>query len=165
MHPPHYLVEISAFGVVSRDMPGWEVNNYPAVYGDRKFAYPHVAPGEPMFSRAVRIGNLILCTGMGGHDENTYKIKSNNIVDQVNTTLDNVRMTLAEAGGSLSNLVKTTVFYKDIKDLPLICEAELEYYKKHAPLLVEQPPSRHLLQTELHQSESLVEFESIGFIT
>jgi 2-iminobutanoate/2-iminopropanoate deaminase len=118
-----------------------------------------------MFSKAVQVGRLIFCTGIGGQDVNTYKITSKSVEEQVNASLDNIRTTLLEAGGSMSHLVKTTIFYKYMSDLPAIRAAELEYYKQHAPLLVEEPPARHLLQTDLYQPESLVEIEAIGVVT
>ena len=163
LHPPHYLVEISALGVMSRDRPGWQVKKYPAYYGGVKFAYPHVALGQPMFSRSARVGNLIFCTSIGGQALDTFKITSNVLEKQMVIALDNIRMALEEAGGSMNNIVKTTILFKNIEDIPRIRTAELEYYQKHAPLLVEEPPARTLIQTNLHMPDSLIEMEAIGF--
>jgi len=163
LHPPHYLVEISALGVMSRDRPSWQVKKYPAYYGGVKFAYPHVALGQPMFSRSARVGNLIFCTSIGGQALDTFKITSNVLEEQMVIALDNIRMALEEAGGSMNNIVKTTILFKNIEDIPRIRTAELEYYQKHAPLLVEEPPARTLIQTNLHMPDSLIEMEAIGF--
>ena len=165
LHPSDYLLEISALGVMSRDRLGWQVKKYPAYYEGVKFAYPHVAPGEPMFSRSARVGNLIFCASLGGQALDTFKVPSNVLEEQVVIVIDNIRMTLEEAGGSMNNLVKTTILFKNIEDMPRIRTAELEYYQKHAPLLVEEPPARTLIQTNLHMPESLIEIEATGFIS
>ena len=48
----------------------WTVTKYPMFYGGIKQAYPNIKSGDPIFSRAVKVGNLLLLGSMSGR---TYK--------------------------------------------------------------------------------------------
>jgi len=65
----------------------------------------------------------------------------------------------------MNNIAKTVILFKNVEDIPRIRAAELDYYQKHAPLLVEEPPVRTLIQTNLLTPESLIEIEATGFTT
>ena len=138
---PEYLIEIDAVGVVSRDKPGQEVTFYPDYWGGKKLAYPHVALEAPKFARSIVIGNLVFVSGCEGANSETVKIETNVYEEQMLIALDKVRMALEEVGSSMNNIVKTLVLLTNPKDYASMRKLELEYYQKHAPLLVEQPPA------------------------
>jgi enamine deaminase RidA (YjgF/YER057c/UK114 family) len=54
---------------------------------------------------------------------------------------------------------------KDVKDYKVMRKTELEYYQKHAPLLVEQPPASTFMQpAALARPEFLVEMDVIAVL-
>jgi len=52
---------------------------------------------------------------------------------------------------------------KDMKDYQMMRKTELEYYQKHAPRLVEEPPASTFMQpASLARPEFLVEIDVIA---
>ena len=88
-----YIVDgIASDGVVTASDP------HPAYYGGIKYAYPHVAPGQPMFSRSAVVGNLIFCSGAAGLALGTFKQASEVLEDQMKITMDKIKMYMEQAG-------------------------------------------------------------------
>ena len=161
---PDYLVEIDAIGIVSKNKPGWEVKKYPAYYGGIKYAYPHVPPGHPMFSRSAIVGRLIFCSGAAGLALGTFKQSSEVLEDQMQITMSKIKMYMEQAGSSMENLVKMNIFIKNMEDLPRLRKAELEFYQMNAPALVGEPPASTVIEARMHKPETLMEIEAIGVI-
>ncbi len=152
----HYRVEVDAVAVISRDRPGWQMKKYPLYYGSVKQPY----------SKSAVVGNLIFLAGMTGVNPDIGKIESDNLAKQTVTALDKVKMTMEEAGGSMENIVKTVIYLKNLEDYPRMREVELQYYQKHAPLLVEEPPASTFVQPRsLEKSEYLINIDAIGVIS
>jgi 2-iminobutanoate/2-iminopropanoate deaminase len=163
---PEYLVQIDALAVISRGEPGWEINKYPAYYGGMKQAYPHVAPGRPMFSRSTVVGNLIFCSGENGRSLMSGEIETDSFEEQMVIALDKVKMNMEEAGGSLENLVKTLIYVKDVNaDYSRMRKTETEYYLKYAPSLAEDPPASTVCQAHLEKPEYLIEIDAMGVVS
>ena len=142
-----------------------EVKYYPEYWAGKKLAYPHVAPESPKFARSVVVGNLIFVSGCQGQNDETLKTETNVFEEQMIIALDKVRKAMEEAGSSMNNIVKTLMLFKNLEDYPRMRKTELEYYQKHAPLLVEEPPASTFLQVNLAKPEFLVEIDVIGVIS
>jgi 2-iminobutanoate/2-iminopropanoate deaminase len=85
---------------------------------------------------------------------------------QMLVVLDKVKAALEEAGSSMNNIVKTLMLLKNLKDYQVMRKTELEYYQKHAPLLVEQPPASTFMQpASLARPEFLVEMDVIAVVS
>jgi len=159
------LVEIDVIGVIDRDAPGWETKYYAEYWAGKKLAYPHVAPEAPKFARTEVVGNLVFVSGCEGLNADTLKVDSDVLEDQMIVALDKVRMGMEEVGSSLNNIVKTHMLLKNLEDYPRMRKTEVEYYQKHAPFLVENPPASTFLQVaSLAFPEFLVEIDAIGVI-
>ena len=143
----------------------WEVKYYPEYWAGKKLAYPHVAPESPKFARSVAVGNLIFVSGCQGQNDATLKTETNVFEEQMVIALDKVRAAMEEAGSSMNNIVKTLMLLKNLEDYPRMRKTELEYYQKHAPYLVENPPASTFLQVNLAKPEFLVEIDVIGVIS
>lgn len=134
----------------------WEVKKYPVYYAGEKQRY----------SRSAVVGNLVFCSGMDGTTLETGQVSSNDIAAQTVVALDKVKDTLDEAGGAMDNIVRTVVFLRDMQDYGRMREAELNYYQKNAPFLVdEQPASRIIQAPSFVRPEALVEIDVIGVIS
>lgn len=92
-----------------------------------------VLPARPgaLFSRAVRGGDLIFLSGMvaGPADQ----IDPKNIRSQTQRTLQNITRTLGEAGLSLDDVVRVTVYLTNIADKPGMDQAYREFFTADVP--------------------------------
>jgi 2-iminobutanoate/2-iminopropanoate deaminase len=86
------------------------------------------------YSQAIAAGGLIFCSGMAGIDPATGTIPDG-IEAQTEQALVNLAAVLAEAGASMDDIVKTTIFYDDVEDFGKLNEV----YARHMP---DPPPAR-----------------------
>ena len=68
------------------------------------------------YSQALRAGGFIWCSGQIPINPATNAIEATTIEDQTRQAISNLKNVLEAAGSSLSNVVKTTVFIKDMND-------------------------------------------------
>jgi 2-iminobutanoate/2-iminopropanoate deaminase len=122
---PEFLVEVEAIGVGEPDSPDWPVIFY---------------PGSRDAAASVGAGNLLFLSGCDGGDG------AGTVEDQIIAALDQVQNTLAQAGSSMDNIVKTLMMLRHVEDYPAMRKAEVEYYEKHAPHLVANPPVSTFVQ-------------------
>jgi 2-iminobutanoate/2-iminopropanoate deaminase len=96
----------------------------------------------------------------------TVKTETNVFEEQMVIALDKVRMAMEEAGSSMNNVVRTLMLLKNLEDYPSMRKTELEYYQKHAPFLVDNPPASTFMQVaSLARPEFLVEIDVIGVLS
>lgn len=67
------------------------------------------------YSRAVRDGQWVFVSGTTGFNYQTMEI-SEDVVEQCRQTLKNIEAALAEAGGSLADVVRVTYILPDVRD-------------------------------------------------
>lgn len=103
----HYLVEIDAIAVVSKNQPDWELKKYPLYRNGLKQVYPNIKPGMPFCSESVRVGNLIFLSGVTGEDPDSGKVMSNILEDQMKVAHDKIRTAMEKTGSALSNVIET----------------------------------------------------------
>jgi len=116
-----------------------------------KKTYPSSLPYP--FSAAVRSGNLLFVSGQVGMRDGKV---AEGIEEQTRVTLENIREVIAQAGGSLQNVVKMTVFLTDMSLWAKMNEVYREYFPN-------EPPARSSLGVNgLAQPELLVEIECIA---
>ena len=86
------------------------------------------------YSQAIVAGGFVFCSGTAGIDPETGTIPEG-IEAQTEQALRNLSAVLAEAGASLADVVKTTIFYADVDDFARLNAV----YARHMP---EPPPAR-----------------------
>ena len=144
----------------------WEVKYYPEYWVGKKLAYPHVTKESPKFARSMQVGNLIFVSGCTGQDTITGNLTAETFEAQMKMAMDKVRMAMEEAGSSMNNVVRTLMLLKNLEDYPRMRKTELEYYQKHAPFLVDNPPASTFMQVaSLARPEFLVEIDAIGVVS
>jgi 2-iminobutanoate/2-iminopropanoate deaminase len=114
------------------------------------------APGGH-YSQAVQAGNDIYVSGSGPFDPKTHGIVSGGIEEQTKQTLKNIAAVLEAAGSSLKDVVKVTVFMKNISDF----EAMDSVYKTYFPT---DPPARTTVQAVLYGKERLIVIDAVAHI-
>jgi len=119
----------------------------------RTEAAPAPFQGAP-YNQAIRVGNLVFVAGQVGLKPGDASLDGD-IAVQTEQVLRNLGAILEEAGSSLDNLVKTTVFLVDFADFA----AMNEVYARHVG---DRPPARATVQVSKLPSGALVEIEAIA---
>lgn len=96
-----------------------------------------IGPGK-ILSRAVIFGNLIFVSGIGPHDPETGKVVEGGIREQTRRVMETMKTILEEAGSSLDNVLKCTVYLTDINHYYDMNEVYSSYFKV--------PPARTCVQ-------------------
>ena len=99
----------------------------------RHTIYSKEAP-EPIgpYTQAVQYGNTIFLSGQIGIDR-TGEFVSEDVVQQTNQAMKNIGFVLKETGLSYENIIKTSIFLKDMNDFPKVNEAYASYFKDQFP--------------------------------
>jgi len=90
------------------------------------------APKGP-YSPWVKAGGFIFVSGQGPVDIDSGEPFLGDIARQSEMTLDNVTAVLADAGATLADVVKTTVFLTDINDFARMNEVYARYFGESKP--------------------------------
>ena len=85
-----------------------------------------------LYSQAVR-ANGFLFTAQIALDPNTNTFLEGNVTQQTERVLENLKAILTHAGLTLSHVVKTTVFLKDMNDFEAMNEVYAKYFAVAAP--------------------------------
>ena len=117
------------------------------------YAPPAVGP----YSQAIQAGNFLFLSGQLPIDPKTGTIAGDEIEAQTRQAITNIKAVLAAAGLSLSDVVKTTVFLKDIQHFAKMNGVYKEFFTQDAP-------ARSTIQVANLPMNSLVEIESIALL-
>ena len=110
------------------------------------------------YSQAVRVGDLLFASGQVGLDPATGQIVDGGIVEQTKRVFENIKAVLAAAGADLTQVVKTTVFLKDMNHFPAVNAIYAEYFQtKDGPA-----PARSTVEVARLPKDVLVEIEAIA---
>ncbi|MEM2210503.1 MAG: RidA family protein [Nitrososphaerales archaeon] len=114
-----------------------------------------LAPPIGPYSHAVKASNFIFLSGQIGLDKNG-KVVQGGISEQTKQALENMKAILEDAGYSLDDVVKVTVFLKDIRHFSEMNEV----YKKYFPF---NQPARSTVEANMASPDLLVEIEAIAY--
>ena len=109
------------------------------------------------YSQAIRVGNLVYTSGQIPIDPATGAFVEGGIKEQTRQSLTNVKAILEEAGTSLANVVKTTVFMADMADFADMNSVYAEFF-------TEPYPARSAVAIKTLPKGALVEIEVIAEI-
>lgn len=115
------------------------------------------APARGAYSTAIKIGNLLFISGRTPSDLKTGELVDDDVKNATKTALENVRIILEESGSSLENVIKTTVFLRDMNDFVQVNEVYGEYFKLN-------PPARSCVQMAKLPRNAAIEIETIAII-
>jgi len=141
------------------------MKKYPTIIRGVEQKIPNVVPGTPIYASAVVVDNLVFVSGMTAQTFEEGNCLTYTAHDQTIVCLTKLKKVLEESGSCLENLVRTLVMFVDMKDYPVVRAAELEFYREHAPSLLEAPPGSTVFQAAaLARPEFLVEIEAIAVV-
>jgi 2-iminobutanoate/2-iminopropanoate deaminase len=119
----------------------------------------HEPPGGGAYSQAfVTTGKTIYVAGMTARDEKGELVGEGDIRAQTTAVLENMKAVLEAAGATMADVVKTTVFMKDLSQSSHVREIRQKYFSKPYPASTLVEISR------LADERFLVEIEAVAVI-
>jgi 2-iminobutanoate/2-iminopropanoate deaminase len=109
------------------------------------------------YCHAIKVGNLVFCSGQTPLDPDTMELVGSDIKTQTERVLQNLTVVLNGLGLSLHNVVKTTVFLKDMADFQEMNEVYARIFDPHRP-------ARTTVSVRQNPLDALVEIECIAEI-
>lgn len=115
------------------------------------------APGAiGPYSQAIKKGNLIFVSGQLPVNPQTGEMPED-IREQTKQSLNNVKEIVEVAGASLEDVVKTTVFLKDLTNFSVVNEVYGEFF-------TENYPARCCVEVSKLPKDAGVEIEVIAIV-
>lgn len=110
------------------------------------------------YSQAMVVNGMVYTSGQialtpDGSDE----LLSEDVVVQAVRVLKNLEAVLVEAGSSLDNVIKTTIFLADMNDFALVNEVYAEAFGEHKP-------ARSTVAVKTLPKNALVEIDAIALV-
>jgi 2-iminobutanoate/2-iminopropanoate deaminase len=120
--------------------------------------YSNNAP-EPIgpYSQAIKAGNLLFISGQIAIEKSTGKIVSSTIEEETQQVMFNIQEILKAAGASFSQVVKTTIFLKDMNNFPKVNEVYGRSFQT-------QPPARETVEVSRLPKDVNVEISCIALV-
>lgn len=116
------------------------------------------APGAiGPYSQAVRVGNMLFASGQIPLDPATGKFPDG-IEAQTRQSLTNVKHILEAAGGSMDNVVKTTVFLSDMNNFAAMNAVYGTFFNEGSY------PARSAVEVARIPRDALVEIEVVAVL-
>jgi 2-iminobutanoate/2-iminopropanoate deaminase len=107
------------------------------------------------YSQAIQVGNLVYTSGQIPIDPTTGNFVEGGIKEQTRQSLTNVKAILEEAGLSMADVVKTTVFMADMNDFADMNSVYAEFF-------AEPYPARSAVAVKTLPKGALVEIEVVA---
>jgi 2-iminobutanoate/2-iminopropanoate deaminase len=114
------------------------------------------APIGP-YSQAVRAGDTLYVSGQIAINQATGQLVTGDIEAETNQVMQNLKHILAEAGGGFANVVKCTIFVKDLSNFGRINEVYGSYFDAY-------PPARETVEVSRLPKDVNVEISCIAVL-
>ncbi|MFW9914237.1 MAG: RidA family protein [Candidatus Thorarchaeota archaeon] len=127
----------------------------------KTYSSPHGPPAVGPYSAVVAVENpsKILFVAGQGPMTSDGKLVEGGIEKQTRATLTNLKLQLEAAGASLQDVVKTTVFLKNMDDFQEMNKIYAEFFEKS-----EIKPARSTIQAARLPLDISVEIEAIAIL-
>ena len=109
------------------------------------------------YSQGVRAGGFLFLSGQIPLDPKTMTVVAGDVAAQTEQALLNMKAVLESQGLDFSDVVKTTVFIKDMNDFGRINEIYAKFFTKDAP-------ARSCVEVARLPKDVLVEIEAIALL-
>jgi 2-iminobutanoate/2-iminopropanoate deaminase len=109
------------------------------------------------YSQAIKANGLVFLSGQIPLDPATQQLIAGEVAAQTEQVLQNISAILDAAGTSLSRVIKTTVFLKNMNDFA----AMNEVYGRHFST---EPPARSTVEVARLPKDVLVEIDVIALV-
>lgn len=122
----------------------------------KSVVYSENAP-EPIgpYSQAIQAGNMLFVSGQIAIQKFSAKIITGNIEEETIQVMMNLSDVLEAAGMDFSNVVKSSIFLKDMDNFPKVNEVYGRYFPQH-------PPARESIEVSRLPKDVNVEISCIA---
>ncbi len=107
------------------------------------------------YSQAVEVNGILYVSGQIGVDPGTGEFVPGGIREQTLRVLRNIEIILMSAGYTRNDVVKSTVYLKDMDDFPEMNEVYASFYE-------EKHPARAAVQVVRLPKDALIEIDTIA---
>lgn len=124
---------------------------------------PKLAKPIGIYSQATQVsgfGRLVFVSGFTSRDEKGNVYAPGDIKKQTERVLESIKAVLEQAGGSMDNIVKLTVYIRDMEQFKEIHEVRARYFKHPYPACAMLEVSRMVSPESLIEIEAVAAFES-----
>ena len=104
---------------------------------------------------SAHLGNITITSGQLPIDPATGAFAEGGIAGQTRQSLENVKAVLEAGGFAMEDVIKTTVFLKDMNDFAAMNEVYATYFAAN-------PPARSAVEVARLPKDALVEIEAIA---
>ena len=98
---------------------------------------PVQSPAAPAaigpYSQAMKVGNLLFCSGQIALDPKTGSLVGATAAEQAEQVLKNLAAVLAAGGASMSAVARTTIFLASMADFAAVNEVYGKHFGNHKP--------------------------------
>jgi 2-iminobutanoate/2-iminopropanoate deaminase len=108
------------------------------------------------YSQAIQAGEFLFCSGQGPMDPATGQLVQGDIAATTRQVLNNLKTIVETAGYSMADVVKTTVFLKDMNQFAAMNEV-------YATFFPSDPPARSTIQAARLPRDIDVEIELVAW--
>jgi 2-iminobutanoate/2-iminopropanoate deaminase len=109
------------------------------------------------YSQAIKAGDLLFISGQIPIDPKTGKLIEGPFETKVRRVLDNIKAIVEAAGGTLDNIVKVTVYIRDISLFQDFNKIYSEYFRG-------RPPARVVVEVSNLPLGAEIEVEAIAYL-
>jgi len=109
------------------------------------------------YSQGIKAGGFLFLSGQVALHPQSGEMIGNDVRQQTERALENVKGIVEAAGSNLNHVVKTTVFLKDMNDFPAMNEVYGKYFQS-------VPPARSTVQVARLPKDALVEIEVVAVL-
>ena len=122
----------------------------------KEVVYSANAP-EPIgpYSQAIKTGNMLFISGQIAIQKPSGNLITGDIVEESRQVMKNLSEILKSGGMDFSNVVKSTIFLKDMNNFPKVNEVYGSYFK-------EMPPARETVEVSRLPKDVNVEISCIA---
>jgi|SRR5690349_14252955 2-iminobutanoate/2-iminopropanoate deaminase len=122
----------------------------------KKVVYTKQAP-EPIgpYSQAIEANNMVFISGQIAIQPSTGNLLTSNIEDETRQVMSNLDAILKTSGLTFANVVKTTIFLKDMNNFPKVNAIYGEHFQQ-------QPPARETVEVSRLPKDVNVEISCIA---
>lgn len=107
------------------------------------------------YSQAIEVNNMVFTSGVIPINPATGELVTGTIEEQAEQAIGNLAALLKESGVAMENVIKTTVFIKDMNDFAKVNEVYAKYFTT-------QFPARSCVEVARLPKDVLIEIEAIG---
>jgi 2-iminobutanoate/2-iminopropanoate deaminase len=122
----------------------------------KKVIYSAHAP-EPIgpYSQAIQAGNMLFISGQIAIQKSSGNMITGNVEEETKQVMENIGEILKAAELNFTNVVKSTIFLKDMGSFPKVNEVYGKYFQQ-------QPPARETVEVSRLPKEVNVEISCIA---